>query len=181
MNVPLNFPEFFFSLTILLGGLLTFIHLQNERQNKFSAGLQTALFEALNKLLTNTNETNNQSIGKFMESVSSIQIEHFRDLEKTSDKQLRLMEGHFTDFMKHLKDTEEMLISGNINNYYGAKNPQQAKDIITSEVENAIEKKETDEIPITDEMRIPIIDGVKVKFEDEEEILSPTIFPANNL
>ena len=115
------------------------------------------------------------------ETVSSMQIEHFRDLERTSDKQLKLLDNHFNDFMKHLKETEEMLISGNINNYYNAKNPQQAKDLITSAVENTIENKETDEIPITDDMRVPIIDGVKVKFEDEEEILSPSIFPVTSV
>ncbi len=158
--------ELFLSLSVICVSILVFIHLQNEKQNKFNTGM----FDAMERLMKGTAET-----------VASMQIEHFRDLEKTSDRQLKLMENHFTGFMKHLKDTEELLISGNINNYYGAKNPQQAKDLITSAVENTIEEKETDEIPITDDMRVPIIDGVKVKFEDEEEILSPSIFPITSV
>jgi|SRR6185369_8945325 len=123
----------------------------------FSKHYETVLaahVQSLEVVSKRAEETN----GKFYDVVKEMQIEHFATLEKTSAKQLAQMDKQQKELLKFFK--EETVVN---------------QVVPPAEAENDIDKNEDPEIAITEAMKIPIVDGMKVKFEDEEDISSVSI------
>ena len=91
-------------------------------------------------------------------------VEHFKQLEKHSDKQLKLLERNTQQFLNKLGDIIET------QKTESAKEAFEPIPLDTNSVENTIEKEEEKEVNLEDTNRIPIVEGVKIKFEDEEEV-----------
>lgn len=107
------------------------------------------------------------------EMFGKIIAEHFKQLEKQSDKQMKVLEKQSQQFLTSLEG---------IVNYEKAKEEKEAFKPVplnSEKVENTIEEKDTEEVDLSDSNRVPIVDGVKIKFEDEEDIYQPNITPMN--
>lgn len=90
---------------------------------------------------------------KMFRAISDVEKKHFEELQKTSSKQ-------FESFMSYLNslNTPKPLYS--------------QSDPFTESInreENPIEKKEEEEIPLGEMPRIPIVEGINVRFEDDKE------------
>ena len=95
----------------------------------------------------------------FINCVREMQIEHFKVLEEFVAKER-------TSFTGQIKTLQEMVASG--DSYFDRKNP-------VKKSKNEIETKEEDSVPLNEDTRIPIMDGVKVRFEDEEQVMPVNI------
>jgi hypothetical protein len=107
---------------------------------------------------------------KLYESVEKTQEKYFNSLEKNLQKNNILLEKNNKEFLKVFtqvfkKETKIEL----------------PKEIEVDKIENSIENaSEQEEVLLSDTPRIPIVEGVKMKFEDEEEIYPMNIDPIEN-
>lgn len=115
--------------------------------------------DVLKRMVDQYIERSREKDSAYIDSLTKLQIQHFATLEKTSAKHLDMLNKQLKEFTSYLHKMSQPQIN---HEKYKA-------------VKNEIDKKDPDEIPITEETRIPIVNGVKVKFEDEEEILTPSI------
>lgn len=112
------------------------------------------LLDLVTKVLTHMADENK----KLYDMVGKMQIEHFKQLEKQSETFIKSIEKIITA----QKEEEEKIAFKPVPLTYNS--------------ENTIDQKtELEEVPLSDTNRIPIIDGVKVKFEDEEEFYNINI------
>ena len=90
---------------------------------------------------------------KMFKAIADVEKKHFEELQETSTKQ-------FEVFMKHLDylDSPKPL--------YPQSDP--FTESINKEA-NPIEEKQEEDIPLGEMPRIPIVQGVNVRFEDDEE------------
>lgn len=102
---------------------------------------------------------------KFMEQTAYVQKSHFEQLEKQSSKQLTILEKQTKDFIGVMGD----FIDANKEQQPLYRDTHLLDKVL--ERENSIEKEEIPEQNLEDIPRIPILDGVNVQFEGEEEIL----------
>lgn len=101
------------------------------------------------------------STRQFHESVAKMQLAHFDDLEKQSTRQLQILEKQAKSFLETIQAQHEVSAL-----------TKQEPPKIEKIVENTIEVEEPQDIPLTEESRIPFIAGVtNFKFEGEEQIL----------
>lgn len=105
----------------------------------------------------------------YIEQLSKLEAEHWKQLEKQSAKQLVILEKQTKDFMGVMKDFIEA----------SKPVPQpvpQVTELISNlpERENSIAKEEVEEQHLEDIQRIPLVDGVNVQFEGNDEL-----FPIN--
>ena len=103
--------------------------------------LTQAFFHSMQVMVESTNETNK----KYYDMVTGLQIDHEKQMTK-------MQEG----FLKAMTKSEKSVV-------------QKVQDVINTET-NEIEKKEEDDIPINESVRIPIPSVAHVQFEDETEI-----------
>lgn len=107
---------------------------------------------------------------KLYESVEKTQDRYFSSLEKNLQKSNILLEKNNKEFLKVFaqvfkKETKTEL----------------PKEIEADKIENTIENAfEPEEVLLSETPRIPIVEGVKMKFEDEEEIYPMNIDPIEN-
>jgi hypothetical protein len=94
---------------------------------------------------------------KLYDVLGKMQIEHFKQLEKQSETFINSIEKIITS----QKEEQEKIAF-------------QPIPLDSTAQENTIEKTEQEEVPLSETNRIPIVEGVNVKFEDEEQI-----FPIN--
>lgn len=94
---------------------------------------------------------------KLYDVLGKIQVEHFKQLEKQSEVFIKSIEKIITA----QKEEQERIAF-------------QPVPLESAAQENTIEKTENEEVPLSETNRIPIVDGVNVRFEDEEQI-----FPIN--
>lgn len=92
-------------------------------------------------------------------------------IDNINASQLENVQNISLAFLTHIAHLEELLASGDFERYMEAKNPKKKE-----KSKNTIDDSKVDDIPLTDEMRVPILDGMKVKMEDEEEILPVNIY-----
>lgn len=107
--------------------------------------------------------TVSETIKTFMEQVALTEKHHFEQLEKQSTKQLQVMEKQTKDFLTSIADIAAAFKPDPV--------PFPMPDLLDkSQRENTIEKEELPETFLDEMPRIPLADGLKVKFEDDEEI-----------
>mgnify|MGYP007071582011 CR=1 FL=1 len=109
---------------------------------------------------------------KLYETFEKTQERFFASLEKSSQKGNLLLEKNSKEFLKVFKEVfknDPRVIV------------QKEKEIEADKIENSIENEhEPEEVLLSDMPRVPIVDGVKIKFEDEEEIYPMNIDPIEN-
>lgn len=116
-------------------------------------------------LVTTYSDTVKEIATSFMEQTAQMQKSHFEQLEKQSSKQLVILERQTKDFMG---------VMGEFIAASKAPPPLIADRHLLDKVlerENSIEKEEIPEQNLEDISRIPIVDGINVQFEGQEEIL----------
>lgn len=107
---------------------------------------------------------------KLYESVEKTQEKYFNSLEKNSQKSNILLEKSNKEFLKVFAQVFKKDIP-----------VESPKEIEADKIENSIENApEPEEVLLSDTPRIPIVEGVKIKFEDEEEIYPMNIDPIEN-
>lgn len=121
--------------------------------------------EVVKEMLSSITEQNKE----MFKAIKDMQVEHFKQLEKTSAKQLAILQLQNKEFMKHLdkSDTPKPLWENSLKNF-------DPLEVDPTRFENTIEKKEEEQIPLGEMPRIPIVEGINVRFEDREET-----FPIN--
>lgn len=95
-----------------------------------------------------------ESTTRHQKDLEKLQVEHFKNLEKHALNQIKILEEQSKEFIKQTKSNS---VERAISNF----------GPITK---NDISKEEIEEIPLTEDMRMPIVDGLKFKFEGEEQI-----------
>lgn len=99
----------------------------------------------------------------FMQEIAGVEKNHFEQVEKQSTKQLQILEKQTKDFI------------GVMEKFIEASKPPKEKitELISNlpERENTIAKEEEEEKSLEDIERIPIVNGINVQFEGQEEIL----------
>ena len=104
-----------------------------------------------------------ETINDILGHMSETQDSYYNSLEKISKRDIAILEKNNKEFLKTFAAVFK-------------KEPVVAESFKKSE--NTIEKEsEAEEINLVDMPRIPIVDGVKIKFEDEEGSLPISIFP----
>lgn len=121
--------------------------------------LSTSYKESLETLLT----VNQSQVEKFYEMVKEMQIQHFATVEKVSSKHL--------DKIDKLLLKEPRVVYKRQQEVESASLPLNENTTAKEAIENEIEKREAPEVQITEDFKVPIIDGMKVQFEDEEQVL----------
>lgn len=107
---------------------------------------------------------------KLYETFEKTQAEYFKALEKFSQKSDAIQVKSNKEFLKVFAQVFKRDIPVEV-----------PKVLEADQVENSIENaSEPEEINLTDTPRIPIVDGVKIKFEDEEEVVQMNINPIEN-
>jgi hypothetical protein len=107
---------------------------------------------------------------KLYGAIEKTQVEYFESLEKYFQKSSMLLDRSNREFLRVFREVFKKDI------------PKETPKVLeANQVENSIEKVSgPEEINLTDIPRIPIVDGVKIKFEDEEETFPMNINPIEN-
>lgn len=144
-----------FILVILTIALFSYLWYQMSKDDRvFQALLVKSVTETMASMVGQTQATNRT----FLEQISSLQLDHFEQLQQQQAQQLDLvmhMSEQIFDHFETMKELDRPIAPV-------APGP----DLLQ---ENDIEKKTPEDISLTDMPRIPIVDGVNIKFEDEEE------------
>ena len=111
-------------------------------------------------------------IESIFQSITLLVVIYF--LWRFQEKYFEVLERRFEKSSNILEKTnKELLLT--IAKIFKKEKPVYVEE---KESENTIEKEsEADEVNLVDMPRIPIVDGVKIKFEDEEGSLPISIFP----
>lgn len=141
------------SQIVLLGGVLYFLFISEKRNKEHNKEISEIYSNSISKFLSFFTDENK----KLYEMVGKMQIEHFKELEKQSSKQFQEMGKQTEKILKHFEQkTEKEVIK--------------PLPFMADSVENTIEKEDLDEIPLDAMDRIPMVNGINLKFEDKEEI-----------
>lgn len=120
--------------------------------------LQTGvIMQSYSDMLKGTVETFIQELGKIEKS-------HFDNLEKTSTKQLQILERQTKDYMKGISDLAQAMKPNS---------PTFTPDLLDKlpKAENTIDREDIPDQNLGDMPPIPITDGVNIQFEGQEEII----------
>ena len=106
------------------------------------------------------------TLSNLFEHLEKSQNKYYDSLEKISKRDIAILEKNNKEFLKTFAAVFK-------------KEPVVVESFNKSE--NTIEKEsEAEETNLVDLPRIPIVDGVKIKFEDEDETQTMNIYPAEN-
>ena len=115
------------------------------------------------KILKIREQKENERMDGLLKYLFESQEKHFQSLEKISKKDIVVLEKNNKEFLKTFAAVFK-------------KEPVVVESFKKSE--NTIEKEsEAEETNLVDMPRIPIVDGVKIKFEDENETQTININP----
>lgn len=103
------------------------------------------------------NNLHDSSLKGLFESLTKMEIDHMSTVEKTTAKHLTLLRDQAKESRTHIEKLEKMFLV-----------PEEKQ---VKERKNDIAEKPNGEIPMTEDVRIPITDMTKIKFEDEETII----------
>ncbi len=101
----------------------------------------------------------------YIEQLSKLEAEHWKQVEKQSGKQLQILEKQTKDFI------------GVMEKFIESQRPVVANKEVTELIsklpdrENTIAKEEMEEKELDDIDRVPIVNGMNLQFEGEEEIM----------
>src|SRR5882724_9799528 len=147
-------------LIVQTGMLYYFIYLLSSKDKDEKSRLNSLLATHISSL-EKTSTT-------FMQEISKVEMRHFEQLEKTGSKQLTILEKQtkdflsaMTDFIKALKETPQAVPLDMMPHL-----------LDNSGERNSIEKEEIADVPLSEIGRIPNINSLNIKFEDDEQILS---------
>jgi len=147
-------------LIVQTGMLYYFIYLLSSKDKDEKSRLNSLLATHISSL-EKTSTT-------FMQEVTKVETKHFEQLEKTSSKQLTILEKQTKDFLSAMTDFIQVL-----------KETPQAVPLSlgphlldNQQEKNSIEKEEIADVPLSEIGRIPNINSLNIKFEDDEQILS---------
>ena len=130
------------ALLIFLGIIFFFLY-RKDRQDRDDTKNTIDLFNQTVKNVLDQVESNTE---KFYEMTTKMQIKHFENLEKHTGKLLKILEQKPATIVK------EMV--------------RPLSDIDSNEISNA----ELREDPFSEDNRIPMVPGLKIQFDGEEEI-----------
>ncbi len=153
-----------FLLFIMQGGIFFYVFVMLQRVRDHEVIKHNDERRQIHDLFSQYTNTTAVTSEKFMEKMAEIQTSHFEQLEKQSGKQLIILEKQTKDFM------------GVMSDFIAATRASQPLVPDTSlldkflETENSIEKEEIPEQNLEDMSRIPIVSGINVQFDGEEEI-----------
>ncbi len=111
---------------------------------------------------------------------TKVLLKLYETIEKVSNKNNLFLEKIFNKNNLAFEKTNKEFLK--IFTQFSKRDVQEVpKSIEADNVENSIENvSETEEINLADTPRIPIVEGVKIKFEDEEEVYPMNINPIEN-
>ena len=112
-------------------------------------------------VMTSIEKTNN----KFYEMATKIEVEHFKQLEKQSDKQSKLFDKNVDKFLKLLEEGQRKVKELEFEKI----------SRIESGESNSIEKDEEREDPLADLTPAQFANIKSVRFEGEEEIFPVSV------
>jgi hypothetical protein len=151
---------------IILIAVLYFVWDQRKKDRLQETETLSSFNETLSNVLTFIVDENK----KLYETIEKIQVSYFESLEKHSQKSNTLLDKNNKEFLKVFAQVFKKDIK-----------IETPKKIEADAVENSIENAaQNEEINLGDIPRIPIVDGVKIKFEDEEETQTMNIDPVEN-
>lgn len=155
-----------FSQTILLLGIVYFIF-EEKKKDRLQ---ETETLVTFNQTISNVLSFIVDENKKLYETIEKIQVKYFDSLEKNLQRSNQLLEKSDKEFLKVFAEVFKKDVQ-----------VESPRVIEADKVENSIENaSEPEEILLTDTPRIPIVEGVKVKFEDEEEVYPMNINPIEN-
>lgn len=106
---------------------------------------------------------------KYFDSIEKSQIKYFDSLEKHSQKSNLLVEKNGKEFLKVFSQVFKKVET------------ESPKALDADKVENSIETASgPEDVLLTDTDRIPIVEGVNIKFEDENETVPININPVES-
>ena len=106
-------------------------------------------------------------VKKLYESNKETQSKYFESLEKIAYRSNQLIKEQNKEFLRTFKEIFKKDIKSEV--------PKEIEG-----VENEIEVEQQEEIALADSDRIPIVEGVNIKFEDERETFPININPIEN-
>jgi hypothetical protein len=110
---------------------------------------------------------------KLYETIEKTQIKYFDSFEKGIQKQNALLEKNDREFLKVFAEVFK-------KSEVKSKVEEISKPFEADKVENSIENaSQPEDVLLSDMPRVPIVDGVKIKFEDEEEVYPMNISPVD--
>jgi hypothetical protein len=112
----------------------------------------------------------NQNISKLYEAIAKMQVEYFKSLRECSRKSDLLLDKNNREFLKVFAQVFRKDIPSE-----PAKTEKE--EVIENSIENA---SEPEEVSLADSPRIPIVEGVNIRFEDEEQVYPMNIDPIEN-
>lgn len=125
---------------VFIGAVLFYLFKKDERDLRQRDNIIKMFENSVQNILDQT-EANSE---KFYDLTQKMQVSHFNNLEKHTGKILKL-------FTQPLPQSDKV-------------------EKLDSSYLNEIEKEETQEDPFTEDNRIPIVEGLKVQFEGEENV-----------
>lgn len=146
---------------LLLLAILGFCYFIIEKNAKTT----TELLEVSNKSSVTVVEKLTTVEASFLKELATMEAKHWEQLEKQSGKQLQILEKQTKDFME---------VMGNF--IEATKQAKPADPIVQfldklPERENTIEKEEVEEQNLDEIPRIPLVDGLQIQMEGEEEVM----------
>lgn len=165
----MDIPAF---IAIFIQGVLFFIvfwmlYDKDKKDKVMSNDIVRSYSDTVKDVTTTTINTLKEIETTFLEELTKNQKIHFEQLEKQSSKQLQIVEKQTKEFLTAITTLAEM--------QRPVPHPIIGPDLFQEKVKNDIEKEEKEEYFLDEIARIPNINEVKVKFEDDEKILGEPI------
>lgn len=152
--------------TIVLGFVLYFVW-DSKKKDRVQ---ETETLLTFNQTVSNVLSFITEENKKLYETIEKIQTKYFDSLEKGLQKSNNLLEKNNKEFLKVFAQVFRKDVQ-----------IESPKVLEADKIENSIENAaQPEEILLTDTPRIPIVEGVNMKFEDEEEVYPMNINPIEN-
>lgn len=160
--------------TVLLAFVVYFVWDSKKKDRVQETGTLATFTQTVSEVLSFIKEEHKefyeavQSIQtKYLEALEKGQIKYYDSLEKGLQKSNNLLDKNNKEFLKVFAQVFRKDIQ-----------VEAPKVLEADKVENSIENAaQPEEILLTDTPRIPIVEGVNMKFEDEEEVYPMNISP----
>lgn len=148
--------------------------------------------ERINRILTSHTDLLGITTKTFMQEITKVQNEHYKQFQKTHAEYQKQLQKQYATSEKQLakqltiieKQTKSFMdgLSNVIEAMQPKPQPIIGPDLLDKEkIENTIEKEEIEEVGLDETNRIPLVPGLNVKFEGDEQIYPIQIEESNML
>jgi len=160
----MDIPAF---IAIFIQGILFFIvfymlYKKDEKDRVIYKDIVTSYSDTVKEVTTASLHAIRQTEVTFLEEITKNQKVHFEQLEKQSSKQLQIVEKQTKEFLTAITSLAEIAKP--------APQPVIVPDSFPEKLKNDIAKEEKEEYFLDEIARIPNINDMKIKFEDEENL-----------